>query len=289
MVKLAPPTLSLEQADREFRGKYLDRSHYDLLVEEDFGFHENGEQKFIFLRSVLPPKLVNEVWQRLRQLRFRPVFRGKHPARRAALRGSRGGEMVMGWLCDLQPNGIQVRLAKPTEQYPEAYETLATLCDELSHIVEEMLPQYWRSQVDTALREPERLVGPDTLAQYVVPVSRSGKALSGESRKKAYRELWQGLKEASSSVALPIFSTLTINRSALFRSHADAKNESGLACLTAFGRFAGGDLCLPRLRVAFRLRPGDLLIADTNREQHGNIGPLAGDRISVVSYLKPVR
>jgi hypothetical protein len=43
---------------------------------------------------------------------------------------------------------------------------------------------------------------------------------------------------------------------------------------------------LPRLRVAFRLRPGDILIADTNREQHGNVGPIAGERISVVGYLK---
>ena len=75
------------------------------------------------------------------------------------------------------------------------------------------------------------------------------------------------------------------NRSAIFRSHCDAKNEGGLSCLMAFGRFTGGDLCLPRLGVAFRLRPGDVLIADNNREQHGNIGPLLGERISVVSYL----
>jgi hypothetical protein len=43
------------------------------------------------------------------------------------------------------------------------------------------------------------------------------------------------------------------------------------------------------LRVAFPLSPGDLLIADNNNEQHGNIGPLAGNRISVVAYLRTMQ
>jgi hypothetical protein len=77
-----------------------------------------------------------------------------------------------------------------------------------------------------------------------------------------------------------------INKGVLYQSHADAENEGGLACLAAFGDFDGGYLCLPRLRVAFDLRPGDLLIADNNREQHGNIGPLLDDRLSVVAYLR---
>jgi len=35
--------------------------------------------------------------------------------------------------------------------------------------------------------------------------------------------------------------------------------------------------------IAFRLRPGDLLIAD--HEYHGNMGTIFGDRISLVAYL----
>ena len=89
--------------------------------------------------------------------------------------------------------------------------------------------------------------------------------------------------------AFPIYSALQINKSTLFQSHADAKNEGGLACLTAFGKWAGGEFCLPRLRVAFPLQPGSVLIADNNNEQHGNIGPLVGNRISVVAYLRAMK
>jgi hypothetical protein len=113
------PTLSLEEAEGQFKGKYLDGSNYDTLIEEDWGLvDEDGQQKFIFLRNVLPASLVNETWQALRHVRFRSVHKGKHPSRRAALRGSRGGELVMGWLQDLQPDGYNVRQATPTAQYP---------------------------------------------------------------------------------------------------------------------------------------------------------------------------
>jgi hypothetical protein len=84
-----------------------------------------------------------------------------------------------------------------------------------------------------------------------------------------------------------MFSTVTVNRTALFRAHEDGNNlPGGLACLAAFGDFAGGDLCFPRFGVSCALEPGDLLIADTNREQHGNIGPLSGERISIVAYMR---
>jgi hypothetical protein len=34
------------------------------------------------------------------------------------------------------------------------------------------------------------------------------------------------------------------------------------------------------------LQPGDVLMADTVNEQHGNVGLLSGQRISVVAYLR---
>ena len=83
-----------------------------------------------------------------------------------------------------------------------------------------------------------------------------------------------------------IFSTVTVNRSALFAPHKD-RNNRGMACMMTFGpTFEGGDLCFPRLRVAFRLRPGDLLIADTAHEYHGTVDGISDNRISVVAYLR---
>jgi hypothetical protein len=104
---------------------------------------------------------------------------------------------------------------------------------------------------------------------HILPGVKDGKAMKGY------------------TVPGTMFSTLTINQSALFRSHADRNNLAGaLGCLAAFGNFSGGELCFPRFGVSCPFEPGDLLIGDTNREQHGNTGPLVGRRISVVTYMR---
>jgi hypothetical protein len=82
------------------------------------------------------------------------------------------------------------------------------------------------------------------------------------------------------------FSTITLNNNILFGAHDDGRNvPDTLSCLTALGDYAGGTLCFPRLGVSFKLRPRDLLIADTNVEYHGNVGHISGERYSVVAYM----
>jgi len=84
-----------------------------------------------------------------------------------------------------------------------------------------------------------------------------------------------------------LFSTITINQTVLFRAHEDGNNLDGaLSCLAAFGHWSNGELFFPRFGVSCPMEPGDLLIADTNRELHGNLGPLGGDRISIVAYMR---
>ena len=84
------------------------------------------------------------------------------------------------------------------------------------------------------------------------------------------------------------FSTLTLNYNILFGAHDDGSNAPGtLGCLTALGDYVKGSglLCFPRLGVMFDLRPGNLLIADTNTEYHATVGGIIGERYSVVAYL----
>jgi hypothetical protein len=100
-----------------------------------------------------------------------------------------------------------------------------------------------------------------------------------------------GLKDGNVMMGYTVpgtmFSTITVNQTALFRAHEDGRNLArALSCLAAFGNFSGGELCFPRFGVSCPMEPGDLLIGDTNRELHGNIGPLAGNRISVVAYMR---
>ena len=79
--------------------------------------------------------------------------------------------------------------------------------------------------------------------------------------------------------------------------HRDGRNlDGGYSALTVLwnGRCCGGVLLVfPRWRVAVRLGTGDLLIADTNTEPHGNTPSLGPgrregrpefDRMSIVAY-----
>jgi len=65
--------------------------------------------------------------------------------------------------------------------------------------------------------------------------------------------------------------------------HLDTNNLHGtMTALIAMGDFTGGELVLPRWRVAFALRPGDLLLFDP-QQLHGNL-PFTGNRLSVAFY-----
>ena len=257
------PTHSLDEAECEFKGKYLDRSHYDLRVTETMmGVLPDGEPKFVFLRGVIPPKDVELAWRRLKTL----SFKGAIHSRRPALRGGAGGEIALGWFNKPHP-----RKLAPTDKYGNQYVGLLPLISYFKSAVLKYLPDYFEQQVEVAAGNKSMRLWADMYE----PGPALDKFLATIKEDPILRKTMS-----------PIFSTLTINKSAIFRSHADAKNEGGLACLAAFGKFIGGDLCLPRLRVAFNLKPGDILICDNNREQHGNVGPLSGTRISVVCYLR---
>jgi hypothetical protein len=65
--------------------------------------------------------------------------------------------------------------------------------------------------------------------------------------------------------------------------HRDRQNLHGaLSALLPVGNFTGGELVLPRWRIAFAFKPGDVLFFDP-QELHGNL-PVVGDRASLVWY-----
>jgi hypothetical protein len=262
------PTLSLRKAEQRFQGHFLSRANYDLLIEEtSLGLLDSGKLKFLFLRSVIPPRICHESYSILSKLQYNPV-KSSH---RAALKGSRAGEhLVIGFMRDKISKRVGYTAPTCRDMLPGYLYTIMPLLNAVSGLVREHLPNYWEDQVHAARRNGHHVIGsehcnPDWPIFFYRPNMLGGLACP---------------------LVTPIFSTVTINKTVRFPSHVDSKNEGGLACLMAFGNFANGDLCLPRLRVAFRLRPGDVLFADNNEEQHGNIGPVAGVRISVVCYLK---
>jgi hypothetical protein len=241
--------------------EFLTAADYDLLVQESAIGTVDGETKFLFLKSAFP--FTNEFYDVLCQISF-------ERSKRAA-----GHDALFGYFFDRR-NGPRPVLTNRTKDNLEFYNLhLSALLSWIGYRVRRELRSYWNEQ-----RQAASLNG-----EYRVP---RVPARPNRLRENLDYKLWIHSQRGflCEFPLEPIFSTVTINRSAPFLPHCDAKNEGGLACLMAFGEFTGGDFCLPRLRVAFRMRPGDLLIADNNREYHGNVGAIAGDRISVVAYLR---
>ncbi len=259
---LLRPTLSREEAEAKFKGRYLSHDDYDLRPTESvWGKFKDGSTAFIYLVDAIPEYTFNVTHNTLHVLKFNDVKN----SRRAGLRQSKGGELVLGHM-----NFPEPREVSQTAKQNNEYWCMVPLIQWLGATVCAYLPEYHEQQREIALKQPDHTIWLDINFKRPDP-----KML----------KYWL----TKHPQAFPIFSTMTINKSTLFRSHADAKNEGGLACLTAFGKWAGGEFCLPRLRVAFPMTPGSILIADNNNEQHGNIGPLVGNRISVVAYLRAMK
>lgn len=92
------------------------------------------------------------------------------------------------------------------------------------------------------------------------------------------------IKAAYRIGALP-WSTSTVNINSRASVHTDVGDlKHGTAALTADGDFQGSGLVLPRYRLFFDIRPGDILFFNPH-EAHGN-PPLMGERLSVVYYVR---
>jgi len=89
------------------------------------------------------------------------------------------------------------------------------------------------------------------------------------------------------------FTTVTVNKTFRTACHRDAgdfsKGLSNLLVLSNDGRYTGGYLVLPELRIAINIRPGDLLLINNHECIHGNTPIVCEEgshRVSLVCYLR---
>lgn len=50
--------------------------------------------------------------------------------------------------------------------------------------------------------------------------------------------------------------------------------------------YKGGEFCLVQYELAFKVRPGDLLMAATSKHYHCNLSPVIGTKYSIILYVK---
>src|SRR4029077_8904732 len=81
------------------------------------------------------------------------------------------------------------------------------------------------------------------------------------------------------------FTSVTVNKNFRTAYHTDRGDlKAGFSCLTTLGRFKGGELVIPRHRVAFNIKPGSVLLMEAH-EFHGNT-QIKGERITAVLYCR---
>jgi hypothetical protein len=79
------------------------------------------------------------------------------------------------------------------------------------------------------------------------------------------------------------FTTIYVAKNFRTAYHRDTGNMRGvMSVLMPMGRFTGGELILPRWRIAIAFMPGDLLLFDP-QQLHGNL-PFEGERLSAIFY-----
>lgn len=85
------------------------------------------------------------------------------------------------------------------------------------------------------------------------------------------------------------FSTITLLKSAPAAVHVDG-NGIPYACMTSVAseEYRGGTFCLVERGLSIAVRPGDLLIAATWKNEHCNLSPVVGTKFSVIAYFKNV-
>lgn len=120
---------------------------------------------------------------------------------------------------------------------------------------------------------------------------------------KGFKELlpwrWGNQRKAADTIdqryLVPetVFTTITVNNTFRTACHRDAgdftEGLSNLLVLSNDGRFTGGYLVFPEVRVAVNVRPGDLLLVNNHEIIHGNtpiVCEEGSERISIVCYLR---
>lgn len=228
--------------------------------------YKDGKQ----IKFLLLPKVISEAaW--LKALLAAQESR-LNSSSRAANGQVYGKKLTLGWIKLRYPGYDNIRTA-PTLEQPRLVAALYPLLHEMDAAMDEKIPKYhdyaWNCALSAMRPEGER----DDLSRVTDP---------HELLIVKNLDPW----DWTYTIRATPFSTIELNHNIVFKAHEDGHNVEGTCvCITALGSFAGGRLVFPRYGYSAELGNRDLLICDNNHELHGNLGPIVGDRYSVVAFL----
>jgi Oxygenase domain of the 2OGFeDO superfamily len=237
-------------------------SHADQTIDQDtVVIAPNGRIIAVFLKQVIEPALYKRAyksWKIVNEL----------PDKRATAVGSLSLRRINknGTLGDY--NAVPKRVLKILKKQCVRHGTLGYL---------DATPDKSFHRTPLTKKHPKMLHRNKTLIELVDKLYkkylRKPYATQRAAVKKARRfRLWH-----------TAFSTIYLAKNFRTAYHTDSGNLLGvMTALMTMGHFTGGELVLPRWRIAFALRPGDLLLFDP-QQLHGNL-PFEGKRLSAAYF-----
>jgi len=252
---------------------HANRAHYDYMIEEDaVVYGPTGNGYGIIARLVtecLSKQLIKDTAEHFRTVHGDLSNAGKivgpgsmmNRERKdhsfghvkevpksiiQALRANNTYRDHLGWW-DKSQAGDRITSCRPTGwslENPEVLEAARPLVSEVERVYREELPEHWARQRDFMNR-----VHPD----YKFNDS--------------------------------VYANVTVNRNVRTTYHYDNGDFSGgMGNLVVLAGNETGEVVMPRYRIAFRVRPGDVLLMNVH-EMHGNLA-FVGERLTAVLYAR---
>jgi len=255
-----------ERGAQSLKGTYATASHYDHVVDDDtIALTPDGEVLAVLVSEVLSSRVQGEAYKHLTTISGMPSNRAT-----AVYRGSS--------LLSRKRDGSLSRTRSVPTNVLNLLKHKGVRADVLGYL--DATPRIRRCRLSSwSLNKPQVLRGVMPLVQEVDDVFRSWIPDRYAAQKAVVAQVpgWHLHGTA--------FTTITVNKSFRTAYHTDKGDlKAGFSTLTTLGKFDGGLLVVPRYRVAFKVRPGSLLMMNA-QEFHGNT-QITGERISCVLYCR---
>ncbi len=246
------------------KGQFPDPSHVRQTLDEDTKvIVPDGRITAVLLCNVIPPahhKLAYELWRTVHGL----------PSNRATAVGARS-------LPRLRSNGTLGERRVVPKSVLEILKAQRARQGVLGYL--DRTPDQPCHKTPLSIRHPEMLDGNRPLIELVDALYRQYTPTFYAKQRAEIEKvpLWRLWKTA--------FSTIYVGKNFRTAYHTDSGNLLGvMSAMMPMGKFTGGELVLPRWRIAITYKPGDLLLFDP-QQLHGNL-PFEGERLSAIFYCE---
>lgn len=263
------PHYSFEDAKKK-AGEWVTEKDYDLLINDDCNaYNEKGEPLFFFRKNKIPSELCANAYQSLRKA-----------AMPSNNRGAAAG------LID-EENHLATRTTKIKK------DGTLSKTNTSKEVNSGIVGFFDRNARFPYCRQTAWLEKNFSQFKKAYPYIKHIDKLFAEASPEKYLAQKSMIDKTQKDFVIEdtAFTTITVNKNFRTALHTDAGDYAGglgnLAVLQA-GKYEGGYTAIPRYRVAFDVRSGDVCFFNVH-EYHGNTeikSKLAYERISIVCYYR---